>query len=180
MVQAMASTIQGGTPRNLKIIPRDSGIAKCESCRAGRGSSLALVGENGAGKSTLMNILAGIYTADHGSIWIDGQEVDIDSPRKAKVLGIRIVHQELALVPDLTVAENIFLESMGHSGLIAWGDLYQRAGELLQNLGFDMDPRTIVRKLSIAYQQVVEIAKALAGQTRLLILDEPTAVLAPG
>jgi ribose transport system ATP-binding protein len=144
------------------------------------GEFRAIVGENGAGKSTLMNILAGVYPADAGSIWIDGQEAEIDSPRKAKELGIRIVHQELALVPDLSVAENIFLEAMGHSGLVAWSDLYKRAGELLQSLGFNIDPRAIVRNLSIAYQQVTEIAKALGGRTRLLILDEPTAVLAPG
>jgi ribose transport system ATP-binding protein len=150
------------------------------SLAARPGEFRAIIGENGAGKSTLMNILAGVYTADAGSIWIDGQQVEIDSPRKARELGIRIVHQELALVLDLSVAENIFLESMGHSGLIAWSDLYHLAGELLRSLGFNIDPRAIVRNLSIAYQQVTEIAKALAGEARLLILDEPTAVLAPG
>ena len=149
------------------------------SLAAKPGEFLALVGENGAGKSTLMKILAGDCTADGGSIRIDGRQVEIDSPLKAKALGIRIVHQELAMVPDLTVAENIFLESIGHRGLVLWSDLNRRARELLQTLGFEIDPRTVVRELSIAYRQAVEIAKALAGETQLLILDEPTAVLAP-
>jgi ribose transport system ATP-binding protein len=150
------------------------------SLAARPGEFRAIVGENGAGKSTLMNILAGVCPADRGSIRIDGREVNIDSPRQAKDLGIRIVHQEMALVPDLSVAENIFLESMGHWGLVPWSHLHQRADDLLEQLGFHIDPRAMVRKLSVAYQQVTEIAKALAGETRLLILDEPTAVLAPG
>jgi ribose transport system ATP-binding protein len=140
----------------------------------------ALVGENGAGKSTLMKILAGAYQKDKGEIKIDGRAVNISNPHAGKKLGIAIIYQEFALVPDLTVAENIYLDHLSSKrGLINWPQLYRNAGELIKSIGFDINPRSIVGELSVAYQQVVEITKALSENAKILILDEPTSVLAP-
>lgn len=140
----------------------------------------ALVGENGAGKSTLMKILAGAYQKDKGNIKIDGRSVDISNPHMGRKLGIAIIYQEFALVPDLSVAENIFLDNLSKKGgFIKWSELYRNASELISSVGFDINPRAIVGQLSIAYQQVVEITKALSEDAKILILDEPTAVLAP-
>ncbi len=140
----------------------------------------ALVGENGAGKSTLMKILSGAYQKDRGEIRIDGDIVNISTPHMGRKLGIAVIYQEFALVPDLTVAENIYLDHLsGTRWLINWGQLYRNAGELISSLGFDINPRSIAGDLSVAYQQVVEITKALSENARILILDEPTAVLAP-
>lgn len=137
----------------------------------------ALVGENGAGKSTLMKILSGAYQRDAGTISIDGEEVDISSPKKAKELGVGIVYQEFELAPDLSIAENIFLEKLSRTGIVNWKALYRDADELIRSLGFEMDTRKKVSSLSVAYQQVVEIAKIISKNVRILILDEPTAVL---
>ncbi|MHC4866763.1 MAG: sugar ABC transporter ATP-binding protein, partial [Planctomycetota bacterium] len=140
----------------------------------------ALVGENGAGKSTLVKILAGACQKDEGDIKICGRHVNITSPHVGRKLGIAMIYQEFALAPDLTVAENIFLDRLGiNAGLISWRRLHKNAAELTSRIGFDIDPRTVVGELSVAYQQVVEIAKALSENARILILDEPTAVLAP-
>ena len=140
----------------------------------------ALVGENGAGKSTLMKILAGAYQKDKGEIKIDGRAVNISNPHAGRKLGIAIIYQEFALVPDLTVAENIYLDHLSSKrGLINWPQLYRNAGELIKSIGFDINPRSIVGELSVAYQQVVEITKALSENAKILILDEPTSVLAP-
>jgi ribose transport system ATP-binding protein len=140
----------------------------------------ALVGENGAGKSTLMKVLSGVYRKDSGTIKVDGKPVEIRSPHEGRQLGIGIVYQELALIPDLTAAENIFIKRLsGGWGLIDWRDLNQRAGELLRGVGFDIDPRRKVSHLSVAYQQIVEISRELSENVRVLILDEPTSVLAP-
>ena len=139
----------------------------------------ALVGENGAGKSTLMKILSGIHFPDAGRIFCFGKEVSFASPQQSMACGIGIVHQELALAPDLSVAENIFLDDLGRGrALVDWKSLNQKAGELLKAFGYDIDPRTRVGDLSVAYQQMVEITKSLAKDVRVLILDEPTAVLA--
>lgn len=140
----------------------------------------ALVGENGAGKSTLMKILSGAYQKDSGVIKIDGQAVEILNPHIGRKLGIGIIYQEFALAPDLTVAENIFLGRLSNGkGLIDWSRLYKKANELLESVGFTINPRLLVGELSVAYQQVVEITKALSEHVKILILDEPTAVLAP-
>ena len=140
----------------------------------------ALVGENGAGKSTLMKILSGAYRKDRGKIKIDGKEVNVTNPHLGRKLGIAIIYQEFALAPDLTVAENIYLDHLGgKKGLIHWSKLYRDAGQLIKSIGFDINPRSIVRDLTVAYQQVVEITKALSEKAKILILDEPTAVLAP-
>ncbi len=135
------------------------------------------VGENGAGKSTLMKILAGTYKMDSGTIYIDGKEVNIDSPRKGKQLGIGIVYQEVELVKDLTVAENIFMESLDDHKWINWQQLYREADEIVRGIGFEIDSRSIVDDLSVAYQQIVEIAKVVSKNVKVLILDEPTALL---
>jgi len=137
----------------------------------------ALLGENGAGKSTLMKILAGAHQATTGEIRIGGERVTIASPHDSRALGIGIIYQELALAPELTVAENIFLGEL--PGLVNARRLRARAGVLLKELGFAIDPGALVGTLPLAFQQAVEIAKAMSRHVRILILDEPTAVLAP-
>ena len=140
----------------------------------------ALVGENGAGKSTLMKILSGAYTKDAGQILIDGSEVHIRNTNDSRKLGVSIIYQEFSLVPALSVAENIFLNQLGASGIwLKWSTLRTRAKDLINSIGYKIDPSSLTASLSIAEQQIVEIAKALAGNVRVLILDEPSAVLGP-
>jgi ribose transport system ATP-binding protein len=139
----------------------------------------ALCGENGAGKSTLMNIIDGIHRPDEGDIVLNGQKVAIDGPAHAMRLGIGLVHQEIALCADATVAENIFMPEI-NAGKQAWMNypsLNARAAEVLARLGQDIDPAAPVGELSISNQQLVEIAKALTLDCKVLILDEPTAAL---
>ncbi|WP_417683897.1 sugar ABC transporter ATP-binding protein [Roseibium sp.] len=139
----------------------------------------ALMGENGAGKSTLMKILSGIYAKDEGRLEIMGDEVDIDGPRKAQDLGIGIIHQELSLMNDLTVAQNIFIgrEPRKSFGRLDEGALNRQAADIFASMNLKLDPRTVVGELTIAKQQMVEIAKALSYRSRILIMDEPTAAL---
>ena len=136
-----------------------------------------LVGENGAGKSTLVKILSGAYKMDKGAIFIDGKEAAITSPRRAIELGIGIVYQEFELAKDLSVAENIFMERLGKTRFINWNRLYREANEIIRSIGFDINSKLITGHLSVAYKQVVEICKVLSKNVRILILDEPTAVL---
>ncbi|WP_410012364.1 sugar ABC transporter ATP-binding protein [Sodalis sp. RH24] len=143
-----------------------------------KGSIHAIVGENGAGKSTLMKILSGIYIKDSGTIYINGKEVHFTTPKQSRENNIGIIYQELALAPDLTVAENIFLGDLGFGGqLVNWKKMNQKAGRVLSNLGFHIPPTARLGTLSVAYQQMVEIAKSLARDVKILILDEPSAVL---
>jgi ribose transport system ATP-binding protein len=135
----------------------------------------ALIGENGAGKSTLMRVLGGEMPPNSGEIRVDGKITELHGPRAARAHGIAIIHQELALAPDLSVAENIFLGEL--SGVISWGALRRRAAELIASLGFDIDPGRRVSSLAVAHQQVVEIAKALSRKVKIIVFDEPTAVL---
>ncbi|WP_028389941.1 sugar ABC transporter ATP-binding protein [Bacillus cihuensis] len=144
-----------------------------------KGEIHALIGENGAGKSTLMKILAGAYQNDNGQILINGKEAKITSPKDVINLGVSVIYQEFMLAPDLTVAENIFIDKLADSGmLINWKMLKKRAKEELKKLGFDdIDPEAKVGSLSVAYQQIVEICKCLARESNVLVFDEPTAVL---
>lgn len=138
----------------------------------------ALVGENGAGKSTLMKILSGAISRDDGKIMIDGEEARIKSTQNSKKYGIGIIYQEFSLVPDLSVAENIFLSQLDSHGFwMKRAKMKKEAKELIRSIGFQIDPATKVNNLSIAHQQIVEIAKALSEEVKVLILDEPSAVL---
>jgi ribose transport system ATP-binding protein len=139
----------------------------------------ALAGENGAGKSTLMNIVSGVVAPDAGEMFWDGRPGGTPrTPREAQKLGIAFVHQELALAPELSVAENIFLgRHPAARGWVRWREMEGRAAELMESLGHGMDPRGRVGSLSLARRQLVEIARALAFRSRLIILDEPTAPL---
>jgi ribose transport system ATP-binding protein len=140
----------------------------------------ALMGENGAGKSTLMKILAGVYTRDSGDMLVEGRPVEFSSPREAQALGIGIIHQELQLMNHLSVAQNIFIgrEPRGRLGLFLDEEkLNAQAREILAHMHVNIDPRTVVGRLTVASQQMVEIAKALSFDSRVLIMDEPTSAL---
>lgn len=139
------------------------------------GTVLALMGENGAGKSTMMNILVGIHKRDGGTIRIDGQEVNIESPHDVQKLGIAMIHQELSSVVEMSVAENIYLgREPVKNGFIDYRKMYKDTEELLKNLNINLNPKTKMGKLRVADQQLVEIAKAVSQNARILIMDEPT------
>jgi ABC-type sugar transport system ATPase subunit len=138
----------------------------------------ALVGENGAGKSTIINILAGAVRRDAGELTFDGRPVNFRDPAQSQAAGIAVIHQELATLPTLNVAENLFMGRMPVRGLrLDRVAMHARARALLAEVGLDVDPRTMVRDLSLSQQQLVEIAKALAAGSKLLIMDEPSASL---
>src|SRR5579859_2253333 len=139
----------------------------------------ALVGENGAGKSTLVKILAGIHRQDAGVVKVGGEVVELRSPTQAQALGIAVVYQEPMLFPDLDVAENIFMgrHPRDSFGRVDWKRMYREVDQLLASLDVTLNSHTPVQGLSVAEQQLVEIAKALSIQARVLVLDEPTAAL---
>lgn len=144
-----------------------------------KGEVMALVGENGAGKSTLMRVLSGIYTADAGEVWYKGEKIQFKNPKDAKKLGIAMIHQEFNLFPNLTVAENIFLESkevLDH-GFVSWKKMQKKAQVLMETVGgkFSVDEK--IEQLSVQNKQLVEIMKALACDAEILIMDEPTSAL---
>lgn len=139
-----------------------------------------LIGENGAGKSTLMKILGGIIPADEGTVELFGQQVSFKNPKQAEAMGVGFIHQELNLCPNLNVAENLFLgrEIIGKGGVFSdKKEMYKKSREMLAKLGFDIDPHTLVRKLSTAQQQIVEIVRAISYDSKIIIMDEPTASL---
>lgn len=147
------------------------------------GEIVALLGANGAGKSTLMKIMTGIYSRDEGELRIRGDRVEVASPSDAMAHGIRLIPQELSVLPAMTVAENVFLGAMPASGegpmaRIRFDEMAKRAGDLLASLGLDhIDPKLMLSRLSVSEQRLVEIARALAGKARVLVMDEPTASL---
>ncbi len=142
------------------------------------GEVAALVGENGAGKSTLIKILAGAQHMDRGEIRLGGAPVRVDSPSDAMELGIRVIYQEFNLVPQLTVMENIFLgREPTKAGLVDFRRMEAECAGLLDRVGAEARPRDLVGRLSVAQQQLVEIAKALSQDARILVLDEPSATL---
>lgn len=151
------------------------------SLRLEPGRVHALMGENGAGKSTLIKILAGVYLPDDGTIRIGGEEVALTSPRDALARGVKVVFQEIALIEEFTVAENLFLGEypLGPGGSIRWRRIEDEARALFDRVGFAVDPRARVRDLPVSQQQMVEIARALAKDARIVVMDEPTSSLTP-
>ncbi|MCT8349458.1 ribose ABC transporter ATP-binding protein RbsA [Photorhabdus temperata] len=143
------------------------------------GKVMALVGENGAGKSTMMKVLTGIYTKDTGTIHYLGKEVIFSDPKSSQDAGIGIIHQELNLIPQLTIAENIFLgrEFVNKFGAIDWKKMYQEADRLLKKLNLSYSSHWRVAELSIGDQQMIEIAKVLSFESKVIIMDEPTDAL---
>lgn len=142
------------------------------------GEILGLVGENGAGKSTLMKILSGVYPMDSGQLFLAGEPIQIQNPHHAQALGISIIYQEFNLMPNLTVMENVFIgREPDRFVFVDWGRLKQQTQRLLDRLNVRLSPSAMVRDLSVAEQQMVEIAKALSVQAQVIIMDEPTSAL---
>ncbi len=166
-----------------KISKRFPGVVALDevSLSLKRAEIHAVVGENGAGKSTLMKIIDGIYRPDEGEIFLDGAPVQIADPFAALGLGISMVHQEPKLCGSLSISENVFMGRMPRAawGCVDWAEAHRRAGALMARVGLDLDPRVAVETLSVAQRQLVQLAKALAFEVRLIILDEPTASLTP-
>ena len=151
------------------------------SLEAKAGKVHALMGENGAGKSTLIKILAGAYSKDQGTILFDNKEVNIENPHDSLNLGIKVVYQEIALIPEFTVGENIFLEKFPVNGLgvVNWKKLYADCNNLLKKIGFNLNVKEKVVNLSISEQQIVEIARAIFQNAAVVVMDEPTSSLTP-
>lgn len=139
----------------------------------------ALVGENGAGKSTLMNIIGGLHQPDQGTIYLNDQPVSFADPLQAMHSGISLVHQELSLAPNLNVAQNIFVgrQEVNRLGFIKWKELYAETRAIFERIGIEIDPTILTSRLSVSMQQIVEIAKALSFNARVIIMDEPTSAL---
>ncbi|MCX7711516.1 MAG: sugar ABC transporter ATP-binding protein [Clostridia bacterium] len=146
----------------------------------GPGEIHALMGENGAGKSTFIKVITGVHAPDEGEIFLNGQKVEFKNPKDAQKMGIAAIYQHVTCYPDLSVTENIF---MGHEKIqkgtkrILWKEMHAEAKELLDQLGANFDPKTLMGALSVAQQQIVEIAKALSTNAKIIIMDEPTAAL---
>jgi len=172
----MKLELKGITKRFGTLLANDSIDLVVES-----GEIHSLLGENGAGKSTLMNILYGLYTADAGQILLDGVPQNFRGPREAMAAGIGMVHQHFMLIPVFTVAENVALgnEPTGALGVLDLGEARRRVREISDRFGFNVDPDALVEDLPVGIQQRVEIIKALSRDAKVLVLDEPTAVLTP-
>jgi rhamnose transport system ATP-binding protein len=162
-----------------KIFPGVKALDKVDF-QLRNGEIHALMGENGAGKSTFIKIITGVHTPDEGEIYLFGEKVEFKSPKDAQKLGIAAIYQHITCYPDLSVTENIFI---GHEKVqkitnrILWRDMHLIAKQLLESLGASFDPKTQMGALSIAQQQIVEIAKALSTNAKIIIMDEPTAAL---
>lgn len=162
------------------IVKTFSGVTALDdvSLSIRRGEVRALVGENGAGKSTLIKVISGAHAPNSGEFWFDGKKIEGCTPTMAKNLGIGVIYQELNLMPQLTVAENIFFGRELKKGIILDKKLmYEKCQEMIRELGLDIDPNKKIRELTIAEQQVVEIVKAVSQDIKFLIMDEPTAPL---
>lgn len=148
---------------------------------AEKGEVHAIAGENGAGKSTLIKTLSGAYQAEEGEIWLDGKQVHIKNPQHGRELGIMVIYQELSLVPTTSIAENIFLGSLlNKGGFIDRKEMNRRAKAALEEVGFGyLDPNQIVGRLSVVEQQAVEISKIIVENSKIVVMDEPTAILPP-
>ena len=143
-----------------------------------KGEIHALVGENGAGKSTLIKIISGVYKKDNGEMFLNGQRQNFEGPKEAMSAGIRVIHQEINMVQTLSIAENIFLGNYPvKRGIVDWKRLYDEARNVMGILGDPIDVGQKVSQVSIAEQQMVEIAKAVSVEPKVLIMDEPTAAL---
>lgn len=171
--------MQGITKRFPGTLALDRVQLTCE-----RGKVHILLGENGAGKSTLVKIISGVYHRDEGSMWYDGREVHFTNVRQSMDAGISIIHQELNLLPERTIAQNIYLghEPMkkglgGVAGVVDYKKMVRDSRALMESLGLDLNPNTPVKKLSIAQMQMVEVVKALSQEVKLVIMDEPTSSL---
>ena len=169
---------------NLKNIRKEfPGVLALDnvSLKAEAGKVHALMGENGAGKSTLIKILAGAYTKDEGKILFNEKEINITNPHDSLNLGIKVVYQEISLIPEFTVGENIFLEKfpINDFGIINWKSLYEECNNLLKNIGFELNVKEKVSNLSISEQQIVEIARAIFQNASVVVMDEPTSSLTP-
>ena len=146
--------------------------------RLHKGEVVALLGENGAGKSTLIKVLSGIYQPDSGSIFMDGREVHFDSPLQARNAGIGVIHQELSYVPTISIAENLFMGNLPKKHVfVDYKTMYAQSRQILARVGLNLDPKMLISKCAVAQKQLIEIAKVLSGQARILILDEPTSAL---
>ncbi|TCM52273.1 monosaccharide ABC transporter ATP-binding protein (CUT2 family) [Rhizobium sp. PP-F2F-G48] len=184
----MAAVRKSGAVPNAEFLLTAEGVRKefpgvvaldDVTFRLRRGTVHALMGENGAGKSTLMKILAGIYTPDRGQVRLKGVDIELSSPLDALENGIAMIHQELNLMPFMTVAENIWIrrEPKGRFGLIDHGAMSRQTADLFKRLNIALDPEALVGDLSVANRQMVEIAKAVSYESDVLIMDEPTSAL---
>lgn len=146
-----------------------------------RGEVHALMGENGAGKSTLIKIIAGVYSFDKGEYFLEGEPANIKTPNEAIQKGVSVIYQELNLMSQLSIAENIFFSHLPHNriGRVKWKEVYEKTKELLSYIGLNENPRMKVGYLSVAKQQLVEIAKAISMNAKVIIMDEPTSALSP-
>src|SRR5829696_5718952 len=179
--EPMTTAATGTTVLELRDVSKSFGpvvALRSGSLTVDAGSIHALVGENGAGKSTLVKVVAGVYRRDGGDFMLGGEPVDFASTAESKDAGVAVIYQEPTLFPDLSVTENIFMGRMPVAGRrIDKAAMYREATALFQRLGVHIDPRRPALGLSIADQQIIEIAKAISLDARLLIMDEPTAAL---
>lgn len=168
--------------RNITKSFNDNIVLKNVNFFAEKGQVHALIGENGAGKSTLMKILAGLYSADSGEILINGSQVSINNPKQAQQIGIAMIYQEIRLFPDLNITENVFIrrepiKDLKLIRLIDWDKAYKETQKYLDSFGLNINPRALVKTLSVGQQKFVEIIKAISQNANIIIMDEPTAAL---